>query len=59
MVGVLSLPAHMAVSKMVTKDILVVVQEDTGTSKVDLKTIRYLLVVLEFVRFTELTRFTT
>ena len=59
MVGVLSLPAHMAVSKMVTKDILVVVQEDTGTSKVDLKTIRYLLVILESVRFAELTLFTT
>ena len=59
MVGVLSLPAHMAVSKMVTKDILVVVQEDTGTSKVDLKTIRYLLVILESVHFTELTLFTT
>ena len=59
MVGVLSLPAHMAVSKMVTKDILVVVQEDTGTSKVDLKTIRYLLVILESVYFTDLTRFTT
>ena len=59
MVDVLSHPAHMAASKMVTRDILVVVQEDTGTSKVDLKTIRYLLVILEPVCFTELTRFTT
>ena len=59
MVDVLSLPVHMAVSKMATKDILVVVQEDTGTSKVDLKTIRYLLVILESVHFTELTPFTT
>ena len=59
MVGVLSLPAHMAVSKMVTKDILVVVQEDTGTSKVDLKMIRYPLVLLECEHFTELTHFAT
>ena len=31
MVDVLSLPVHMAVSKMVTKGIHVVAQEDTGT----------------------------
>ena len=59
MVDVLSHPAHMAANKMVTRDILVVVQEDTGTSKVDLKTIRLLLVIRESVRFTEVTRFTT
>ena len=47
MVGVLSLPAHMAVSKMVTKDILVVVQEDTGTFKIDLKMVKYLRILLK------------
>ena len=59
MVDVLSHPAHMAASKMVIKDILVAVQEDTGTSKIDLKMIRYPLVLLGCVRFTNLTHFTT
>ena len=44
---VLSHPAHMAASKMVTRDILVVVQEDTGTFKIDLEMIRYLPILLK------------